>query len=55
MFQHEIAAARNADLARKADTYRLVREARKARRASSRNQEPEGSVTVHRGRFARAA
>ncbi|MEU9251173.1 hypothetical protein ACTVZO_28685 [Streptomyces sp. IBSNAI002] len=55
MFEYEIAAARTADLIREADAYRLAREAKKARRASSRSQEPEGAVRGHRGRFARAA
>ena len=55
MFEYEIAAARNADLIREADAYRLVREAEKARRASSRSQEPERVVREHRSRFARTA
>ncbi|MBT2539839.1 hypothetical protein J7E99_03745 [Streptomyces sp. ISL-44] len=55
MFEYEIAAARRADLIREADEYRLVREAKKARRASSRSQDPEGPVTGLRSRFARAA
>ncbi|MFG2980889.1 hypothetical protein ACGFYQ_06445 [Streptomyces sp. NPDC048258] len=55
MFEYEIAAARNADLIREADAYRLVRVAEKARRANSRTQEPEGAVRGHRSRFARAA
>lgn len=55
MFEYELAAARRADLIREADEYRLVREAKKARRASSRRQEPERAVRGHRSRFARAA
>ncbi len=55
MFDYEIATARRADLIREADAYRLVREAKKARRLSSGSQEPEGSVRGQRGRFARAA
>ncbi|MFD9409449.1 hypothetical protein ACFWBN_20865 [Streptomyces sp. NPDC059989] len=55
MFEYEMAAARSADLIREADAYRLMREAKKARRASSRSQEPEGSVRGHRNRFTRAA
>ncbi|MFD4242489.1 hypothetical protein ACFWP3_12955 [Streptomyces sp. NPDC058525] len=55
MFEYEIAAARTADLIREADAYRLAREAKKARRSSSRSQEPEEAVRGHRGRFARAA
>ncbi|MEU9143101.1 hypothetical protein [Streptomyces sp. NPDC048349] len=55
MFEYEIAAARRADLIREADAYRLVREAKKARRASARSQEPEAAVRGHRGRFTRAA
>ncbi|MFF3211608.1 hypothetical protein ACFYYB_13235 [Streptomyces sp. NPDC002886] len=54
MFEYEIATARRADLIREADAYRLVREAKKARRFS-RSQEPEGSVRGQRGRFTRAA
>lgn len=56
MFEYEMATARHAELIRRADAYRLVREARKAlRRTSSQSQEPEGSVRGHRSRFARAA
>ncbi|MFG2878073.1 hypothetical protein ACGFYU_24225 [Streptomyces sp. NPDC048337] len=55
MFEYEIATARRADLIRQADEYRLIREAKKARRAASRSQEPEGSVRGNRSRFARAA
>lgn len=55
MFEYEMAAARSADLIREADEYRLVREAKKARRASLRRQEPEGPVREHHNRFARAA
>ncbi|KPI16907.1 hypothetical protein OV450_2427 [Actinobacteria bacterium OV450] len=55
MFQYEIAAARSAELIREAKEYRLVLEARKARRASSRSQEPEGPVSGQRSRFTRAA
>lgn len=55
MFQYEIASARHADLIREADAFRLVQEAKKARRAFSRSQEPEGSVRGQRGRFTRAA
>ncbi|CAM5589198.1 hypothetical protein SAVIM338S_05183 [Streptomyces avidinii] len=44
MFEYEIATARSNDLIRQADTYRLVREAKKARRASSRSKNPEGPV-----------
>ncbi|MEV7519924.1 hypothetical protein [Streptomyces sp. NPDC091371] len=55
MFEYEIATARRADLIREADEYRLIREAKKARRASSRSQETEGPVSGHRSRFARAA
>ncbi|WP_328300953.1 hypothetical protein OG389_26545 [Streptomyces sp. NBC_00435] len=55
MFQYEIAATRRDELIREADAYRLVQEAKKSRRFLSRNQEPEGSVRGHRGRFARAA
>ncbi|MFB6614343.1 hypothetical protein ACIGFK_13620 [Streptomyces sp. NPDC085524] len=55
MFEYEIATARRADLIREADEYRLIREARKARRAASRSGEAEGAVSAHRSRFARAA
>ncbi|MBT2477287.1 hypothetical protein [Streptomyces sp. ISL-94] len=55
MFEYEMAAARSADLIREAEAYRLVREAKKALRASSRSQEPEGSVRGLRSRFTRAA
>ncbi|MFB7467235.1 hypothetical protein ACFCZ1_27675 [Streptomyces sp. NPDC056224] len=55
MFEYEIAAARNADLIREADEYRLVREAEQARRVSPRNQERERAVRGHRSRFTRAA
>lgn len=55
MFEYEIATARRADLIREAAAYRLVREAKKAHRASSRSQEPGGPVNVQRGRFTRAA
>ncbi|MER5763623.1 hypothetical protein [Streptomyces sp. NPDC002082] len=55
MFEYEIATARREDLIREADAYRLVREAKKAGRLFSRSQEPEGSVSGHRGRFTRAA
>ncbi|MGW6857724.1 hypothetical protein [Streptomyces xanthophaeus] len=55
MFEYEMASARRADLIREADAYRMVQEARKARRASSRSQEPEGQVRGVRGRFTRAA
>uniref|UniRef100_A0AAU2JWE4 Uncharacterized protein n=1 Tax=Streptomyces sp. NBC_00049 TaxID=2903617 RepID=A0AAU2JWE4_9ACTN len=55
MFEYEMATARRADLIREADEYRMVREAKKARRAASRSQEPEGSVRGHRSRFTRAA
>ncbi|MFD5507995.1 hypothetical protein [Streptomyces sp. NPDC059761] len=55
MFEYEIATARRADLIREADRYRLVQEAKKARRASSRSQEPERQVRGQRSRFTRAA
>ncbi|MFD3697894.1 hypothetical protein ACFWUZ_17345 [Streptomyces sp. NPDC058646] len=55
MFEHEMASARHADLIREADAYRMVQEARKARRASSRRQDPEGRVRGVRARFTRAA
>ncbi|MGW0393085.1 hypothetical protein ACWDYJ_19755 [Streptomyces sp. NPDC003042] len=56
MFEYEMATARRADLIREADQYRMVREAKKAHRASSsRSQEPEGSVRGSRSRFTRAA
>ncbi|MFE2550446.1 hypothetical protein ACFXGI_18120 [Streptomyces sp. NPDC059355] len=55
MFEYEIANTRRADLIRQADRYRLVQEAKKARRASSRSQEPERQVRGHRSRFTRAA
>ncbi|MFD8983472.1 hypothetical protein [Streptomyces sp. NPDC059564] len=55
MFEYEIATARRADLLREADRYRMVQEARKAHRASSRSQEPERSVSGIRSRFTRAA
>ncbi|WP_182508544.1 hypothetical protein [Streptomyces sp. WM6372] len=55
MFEYEIATARRADLIRQADRYRVVQEARKARRASSRSQEPERPVRGQRSRFTRAA
>ncbi|MCX5145227.1 hypothetical protein AB0C90_32255 [Streptomyces sp. NPDC048550] len=55
MFEYEIATARRADLIREADAYRRVQEAKKARRASSRSQEPEGPVSAIRNRFTRAA
>nr|WSX49641.1 hypothetical protein OG409_12200 [Streptomyces sp. NBC_00974] len=46
MFEYEIATARSKDLIRQAATYRLVREAKKARRSLSRSQNPEGPVRV---------
>ncbi|MEV6577812.1 hypothetical protein AB0M92_06545 [Streptomyces sp. NPDC051582] len=55
MFEYEIATARRADRIREAARYRLVQEAKKARRASSRSQEPERRVTGQRSRFTRAA
>lgn len=55
MFEYEMAAARRTDLIREADAYRRVLEAKKARRASSRGEDPEGSVRGHRSRFTRAA
>ncbi|MET9608004.1 hypothetical protein ABZZ17_23525 [Streptomyces sp. NPDC006512] len=55
MFEYEMANARRADLIREADAYRMVQEAKKARRASSRSQEPEGSVRAIRSLFTRAA
>ncbi|MEU8778989.1 hypothetical protein [Streptomyces sp. NPDC048606] len=55
MFEYEMATARRADLIREADRYRMIREARKARRATPRGQEPESAVRGNRGRFARAA
>lgn len=57
MFAYEIATARHAELVRQADRYRLVREAKNARRAASaRSQEPEGApVRAQRGRFSPAA
>ncbi|MER7467718.1 hypothetical protein [Streptomyces sp. NPDC097981] len=55
MFEYEIATARRADLIREADEFRRVQEAKKARRVSSRSQEPEGSVRGQRSRFTRAA
>ncbi|MFE5772329.1 hypothetical protein ACFQ7O_28635 [Streptomyces sp. NPDC056485] len=55
MFEYEIATARRADRIREAARYRLVQEARKARRASSRSQESERRVTGQRSRFTRAA
>ncbi|MFI6146284.1 hypothetical protein [Streptomyces sp. NPDC051109] len=55
MFEYEIATARHADLIRQADRFRLVQEAKKARRAFSRSQEPERQVRGQRSRFTRAA
>ncbi|MEU3408061.1 hypothetical protein ABZ766_29505 [Streptomyces sp. NPDC006670] len=55
MFESEIAIARRADLIRQADEYRIVREAKKASRTSSRGQERERSVSRHRSLFTRAA
>ncbi|MGW7103087.1 hypothetical protein [Streptomyces sp. NPDC054838] len=57
MFAYEIATAHHTDLIRRADRYRLVREAKKASRAASaRSQETEGApVRVQRSRFTRAA
>ncbi|WP_150517700.1 hypothetical protein [Streptomyces subrutilus] len=58
MFEYEMAAARSADLIRRADEYRRAREAREARKAlrrSSRGREAEGPVRTQRGRFTRAA
>lgn len=54
MFEYEIATARSNDLIRQADTYRLIREAKKARRSFSRSQNPEGPVRGRVG-FTRAA
>ncbi|MFJ6794193.1 hypothetical protein [Streptomyces sp. NPDC091268] len=54
MFEYEMSIARRADLIREADAYRLLKDAKRARR-SSRSQEPEGSVRGHRSRFTRAA
>ncbi|MET9884457.1 hypothetical protein ABZZ20_15160 [Streptomyces sp. NPDC006430] len=55
MFEYEIATARSAERIREAAEYRQIQEAKKARRASSRGQEPEGPVRGPRSRFARAA
>ncbi|MBT2451673.1 hypothetical protein J7F03_32365 [Streptomyces sp. ISL-43] len=55
MFEYEIANARRNDLIREADAYRLVQEAKKARRVFSRSQESEGPVRSLRGSFTRAA
>ncbi|MCX5584336.1 hypothetical protein [Streptomyces erythrochromogenes] len=56
MFEHEIAAAaRTTDLLREAAAYRVVRQARKARRTSLRGQEPRGRVTGSGTRGARSA
>ncbi|MFK0231573.1 hypothetical protein [Streptomyces vinaceus] len=55
MFEYEMATARHADLIREAARYRRLLEAKKARRASSRSQEPERRVTGQRSRFTRAA
>lgn len=56
MFEHEIAAAaRTTDLLREAAAYRTARQARTARRASSRDQEPGERVTAPRTRGARCA
>ncbi|MFJ3907965.1 hypothetical protein EDE04_2075 [Streptomyces sp. 2132.2] len=55
MFEYEMATARHADLVREAARYRRLQEAKKARRASSRSQEPERRVTGERSRFTRAA
>ncbi|MET9466875.1 hypothetical protein ABZY44_19120 [Streptomyces sp. NPDC006544] len=49
MFEYEIAAARSNDLIRQADTYRLIREAKRTRRSLSRTQDPEGPVRVRVG------
>ncbi|MER6217735.1 hypothetical protein ACGFY6_01720 [Streptomyces sp. NPDC048387] len=55
MFEYEIATARRADLMSQADRYRMVREARKAARTSSRGEESERTVNSHRRLFTRAA
>ncbi|KJY18268.1 MULTISPECIES: hypothetical protein [Streptomyces] len=56
MFEHEIAAAaRTTDLLREAAAYRIVGEARKARRATLRGQEPRERVTGGGTRGARTA
>ncbi|MFJ3925881.1 hypothetical protein [Streptomyces sp. NPDC090022] len=49
MFEHEIASSRRADLLREAAEYRLVRQAKRARR--SRGNESEGRVRRSRSRF----
>ena len=55
MFEYEMATARRADLIREADLYRMAQQAKKARRASSGSQEPEGPVRAVRSLFTRAA
>ncbi|MGW6707082.1 hypothetical protein ACWGDE_19625 [Streptomyces sp. NPDC054956] len=55
MFEYEIATARREDLIRQADEYRLIREAKKARRVFTRFQESERPVRSLRGSFTRAA
>ncbi|MFJ7774130.1 hypothetical protein [Streptomyces yangpuensis] len=56
MFEHEIAAAaRTTDLLREAAAYHVVREARKAHRATPHGQEPRGRVTTPGTRGARSA
>ncbi|MER7729431.1 hypothetical protein ABTX80_00970 [Streptomyces erythrochromogenes] len=56
MFEHEIAAAaRTTDLLREAAAYRVVREARTARRPSLRGPGTRGRVTASGTRGARSA
>ncbi|MFI1394774.1 hypothetical protein [Streptomyces sp. NPDC020681] len=57
MFEYEIAHLRQAELIREAEHERLVRQARKARRAARRSakDDAEGQVRRRGGHFARAA
>lgn len=57
MFEYEMHQMRAAELIRRADNERLVRQARKARQEAARDagNEGEGRVESHRGRFVSAA
>lgn len=56
MFEYELQQYRRADLIREADTQRLVRQIRKARRAARRAaKDAEGRVSPDSARYTRAA
>ncbi|WP_190125311.1 hypothetical protein [Streptomyces inusitatus] len=56
MFQYRLQELRRAELVEQAETYRLTRRLRTARRAANRSGEnPQGRVSDPSERFARAA